>query len=40
MQKWYEYSVKERIPRLLELWDAKLVKVTSHTVGPAVDKET
>ena len=38
MQKWYEYGVKEGIPRLLELWDAKRIKVTSHMVGQAVER--
>jgi peptidoglycan/xylan/chitin deacetylase (PgdA/CDA1 family) len=38
MQKWYEYGVKEGIPRLLDLWDAKRVKVTSHMVGQAVER--
>jgi peptidoglycan/xylan/chitin deacetylase (PgdA/CDA1 family) len=38
MQKWYEYGVKEGIPRLLELWDAKRIKATSHMVGQAVER--
>jgi peptidoglycan/xylan/chitin deacetylase (PgdA/CDA1 family) len=38
MQKWYEYGVKEGIPRLLDLWDAKGIKVTSHMVGQAVER--
>src|ERR1700733_14732158 len=38
VQKWYEYGVKEGIPRLLDLWDAKGVKVTSHMVGQAVER--
>jgi hypothetical protein len=37
-QKWYEYGVKEGIPRLLDLWDAKGIKVTSHMVGQAVER--
>jgi peptidoglycan/xylan/chitin deacetylase (PgdA/CDA1 family) len=36
MQTWYSYGVKEGIPRLLDLWDAKDIKVTSHMVGQAV----
>jgi peptidoglycan/xylan/chitin deacetylase (PgdA/CDA1 family) len=39
MQKWYDYGVKEGIPRLLELWDAKRIKVTSHMVGQAVERQ-
>ena len=38
MQKWFEYGFKEGIPRLLELWDAKGIKVTSHMVGQAVER--
>jgi len=37
-QKWYEYGVKEGIPRLLEMYDRKKVKMTSHMVGLAVEK--
>jgi hypothetical protein len=29
VQKWFDYGIKEGIPRLLELWDAKGIKVTS-----------
>ena len=36
MQSWYDYGVKEGIPRLLDLWDRTGVKVTSHMVGQAV----
>ena len=36
--KWFEYGVKEGIPRLLNLWDRSGVKVTSHMVGQAVEK--
>ncbi|HTV90771.1 MAG TPA: polysaccharide deacetylase family protein [Stellaceae bacterium] len=39
VQKWFEYGVKEGIPRLLELWDAKGIKVTSHMVGQAVERQ-
>lgn len=35
--KWYEYGFKEGIPRLLDLWERKHVKVTSHMVGRAVE---
>ena len=38
MQKWHEYGIKEGIPRLLDLWDAKGVKATSHMVGRAVER--
>jgi peptidoglycan/xylan/chitin deacetylase (PgdA/CDA1 family) len=37
-QKWYEYGIKEGIPRLLDMYDRKKVKITSHMVGLAVDK--
>jgi peptidoglycan/xylan/chitin deacetylase (PgdA/CDA1 family) len=37
-QTWYSYGVKEGIPRLLDLWDRKKIKVTSHMVGQAVDR--
>ena len=36
--KWYEYGFKEGLPRLLEMFDRRKVKVTSHTVGAAVEK--
>jgi peptidoglycan/xylan/chitin deacetylase (PgdA/CDA1 family) len=36
--KWFEYGFKEGLPRLLDLWDRKNVKVTSHMVGKAVEK--
>ncbi|APR76117.1 Polysaccharide deacetylase [Minicystis rosea] len=36
--KWYEYGLKEGVPRLLDLWDRKRVKVTSHMVGLAVER--
>ena len=35
---WYDYGVKEGIPRLLDLWDRKRIKVTSHMVGQAVER--
>ena len=35
---WYDYGIKEGIPRLLDLWDRFGVKVTSHMVGDAVDR--
>lgn len=35
--KWYEYGFKEGIPRLLDLFDKRKIKVTSHMVGAAVD---
>src|SRR5258706_2379960 len=37
-QKWYAYGVNEGIPRLLDLWDRKKIKVTCHMVGQAVDR--
>jgi peptidoglycan/xylan/chitin deacetylase (PgdA/CDA1 family) len=36
--KWFEYGFKEGVPRLLDLWDSKKVKVTSHMVGKAVER--
>lgn len=35
--KWFEYGLKEGLPRLLDLWDRKKIKVTSHMVGKAVE---
>jgi peptidoglycan/xylan/chitin deacetylase (PgdA/CDA1 family) len=35
--KWYEYGLKEGLPRLLDMFDRRKVKVTSHMVGAAVD---
>lgn len=37
-EKWYEYGVKEGIPRLLDIYDRRKIKVTSHMVGRAVEK--
>jgi peptidoglycan/xylan/chitin deacetylase (PgdA/CDA1 family) len=37
-EKWYDYGVKEGIPRLLDMYDRRKVKVTSHMIGMAVDK--
>jgi peptidoglycan/xylan/chitin deacetylase (PgdA/CDA1 family) len=37
-EKWYEYGFKEGIPRLLDMYDRRKVKVTSHMVGQAVEK--
>jgi peptidoglycan/xylan/chitin deacetylase (PgdA/CDA1 family) len=36
--KWYEYGFKEGIPRLLDMYDRRKVKMTSHMVGLAVEK--
>ena len=36
--KWYEYGFKEGLPRLLEMFDRRKVKATSHMVGAAVEK--
>src|SRR5438445_11666390 len=35
--KWYDYGYKERLPLLLEVFDRRKIKVTSHMVGAAVD---
>jgi peptidoglycan/xylan/chitin deacetylase (PgdA/CDA1 family) len=35
--KWYDYGFKEGLPRLLEIFDRRKIKVTSHMVGAAVD---
>ncbi|QSQ13471.1 polysaccharide deacetylase family protein [Myxococcus landrumensis] len=35
---WYEYGFKEGLPRLLDVFERQGVKVTSHMVGAAVDK--
>ena len=37
-EKWYDYGVKEGIPRLLDMYDRRKVKVTSHMIGLAVEK--
>jgi peptidoglycan/xylan/chitin deacetylase (PgdA/CDA1 family) len=37
-EKWYEYGIKEGIPRLLDMYDRRRVKATSHMVGLAVEK--
>jgi peptidoglycan/xylan/chitin deacetylase (PgdA/CDA1 family) len=37
-EKWYEYGIKEGIPRLLDMYARRKVRVTSHMVGAAVDK--
>lgn len=37
-EKWYEYGFKEGTPRLLDMYDRRKVKVTSHMVGMAVEK--
>jgi peptidoglycan/xylan/chitin deacetylase (PgdA/CDA1 family) len=36
--EWYEYGFKEGIPRLLETYERRKVKVTSHMAGMAVEK--
>jgi peptidoglycan/xylan/chitin deacetylase (PgdA/CDA1 family) len=36
--KWYEYGFKEGMPRLLDMFDRRNVKVTSHMVGAGVEK--
>jgi peptidoglycan/xylan/chitin deacetylase (PgdA/CDA1 family) len=35
--KWYEYGFKEGLPRLLDMFDRRKVKGTSHMVGATVD---
>src|SRR5437899_2571572 len=35
--KWYEYGFKEGLPRLLDMFDRRKIKVTSHMVGATVD---
>ena len=35
--KWYDYGFKEGLPRLLEVFERRKIKVTSHMVGAAVD---
>src|SRR5882724_4603481 len=35
--KWYDYGFKEGLPRLLDMFDRRKVKVTSHMVGAAVE---
>src|SRR5258707_5166017 len=35
--KWYDYGFKEGLPRLLEVFDRRKIKVTSHMVGAVVD---
>ena len=35
---WYQYGVREGIPRLLDLFSTLKVKTTSHMVGVAVEK--
>jgi peptidoglycan/xylan/chitin deacetylase (PgdA/CDA1 family) len=36
--KWYDYGFKEGLPRLLDMFDRRNVRVTSHMVGAAVEK--
>jgi peptidoglycan/xylan/chitin deacetylase (PgdA/CDA1 family) len=36
--KWYDYGFKEGLPRLLDVFDRRKIKVTSHMVGAAVDR--
>jgi peptidoglycan/xylan/chitin deacetylase (PgdA/CDA1 family) len=36
--KWYDYGFKEGIPRMLDTFDRVGVKVTSHMVGAAVER--
>ena len=37
-EQWYDYGVKEGIPRLLDVFQRRRVLVTSHMVGAAVDR--
>lgn len=36
--KWYDYGFKEGIPRMLDMFDRVGVKMTSHMVGAAVER--
>ena len=36
--KWYDYGYKEGIPRMLDMFDRVGVKVTSHMVGAALER--
>jgi peptidoglycan/xylan/chitin deacetylase (PgdA/CDA1 family) len=36
--RWYDYGFKEGIPRMLDMFDRVGVKVTSHMVGAAVER--
>lgn len=38
VSKWYDYGFKEGIPRMLDMFDRTGVKVTSHMVGAAVER--
>src|ERR1700689_502787 len=38
--KWYEYGFKEGLPRLLDMFDRRDIKVTSHMVGATVERHT
>lgn len=35
---WFAYGYREGIPRMLDLWDRHGVKVTSHMIGEAAEK--
>jgi peptidoglycan/xylan/chitin deacetylase (PgdA/CDA1 family) len=35
--KWYDYGFKEGLPRLLDIFERRKIRVTSHMVGAAVD---
>ncbi len=36
---WFAYGYREGIPRMLDLWDKHGVKVTSHMIGEAVQRQ-
>jgi peptidoglycan/xylan/chitin deacetylase (PgdA/CDA1 family) len=36
--RWYDYGFKEGVPRMLDMFDRVGVKVTSHMVGAAVER--
>lgn len=36
-RSWFEYGIREGIPRLLDLWERHHIPVTSHMVGKAVE---
>lgn len=35
---WFEYGIREGLPRLLDLWDRHGIQVTSHMTGQAVER--
>jgi peptidoglycan/xylan/chitin deacetylase (PgdA/CDA1 family) len=39
LAKWYEYGFKEGIPRLLDVFQRRHVRVTAHIPSPAIDHD-